>query len=206
MESRQEESRKPIISIDESTALDSRFSTLAFRLSHLTSPFTPHSSPIPSLTTLASRLSTLVVGLGNPLLGDDGAGWRVVEQIQAAQPGVEAELLSAGGLALMERLVGYERAIVVDAADLGETPTGQVRVFRLEDLPNPFAGHLGSSHETNLQTALELGRALGAHLPDEVWVVAIQSKAVYDFSERLSPEVEAAIPEATQKIIELLGN
>jgi hydrogenase maturation protease len=158
------------------------------------------------MTTLDSRLSTLVVALGNPLLGDDGVGWKVVERVQAERPEVEVDYLSEGGLGLMERLVGYDRAIVVDAINLPGVPTGQVRVFRLEELANPFVGHLGSSHETSLLTALELGRALGAHLPSEIWVVAVQAQAVYDFSESLSPEVAAAVPEAVSQTLRVFGD
>jgi hydrogenase maturation protease len=149
---------------------------------------------------------TIVIGLGNPLLGDDSVGWRVAESLrpQAAALGVEVDSLAVGGLSLMERMVGYQRAIVVDAINLGDAPTGAVRCFALESLPNPFAGHLGSSHETNLQTALQIGRELGAELPDEVTVVAIESPYVYDFTEELSPPVAAAVQQAAAAVIRLL--
>ena len=101
-----------------------------------------------------------MVGLGNPLLGDDGVGWHVAERLQQQPlpPGVEIDTLALGGIGLMERLIGYQRAIIIDALKTGHFPTGSVHSFRLDELENPFAGHLGSAHETNLQTALELGR------------------------------------------------
>ena len=141
------------------------------------------------------------------MLGDDGVGWRVAESLraQAAALGVEVDSLAVGGLSLMEHMVGYQRAIVVDAINLGDAPTGTVRCFALESLPNPFAGHLGSSHETNLQTALQIGRELGAELPEEVTVVAIESPYVYDFSEELSPPAAAAVPLAVAAVLELLN-
>ena len=149
---------------------------------------------------------TIIIGLGNPILGDDSLGWRVAESLRqsAAALGAEVETLAVGGLALMERMVGYQRAIVVDAICLGDAPTGTVRVIALDDLPNPFAGHLGSAHETNLQTALQIGRELGAELPAEVTVVAIESPYVYDFSEELSPAAAAAVPLAAKKVLDLL--
>jgi hydrogenase maturation protease len=150
---------------------------------------------------------TIVIGLGNPILGDDSLGWRVAESLRApaAALGVEVDSLAVGGLSLMERMVGYERAIVVDAIRLGDVPAGTVRTFPLENLPNPFAGHLGSSHETNLLTALQIGRELGAELPQEVTVVAIESPYVYDFTEELSPQAAAALPQAVAMVLSLLG-
>jgi Ni,Fe-hydrogenase maturation factor len=50
-----------------------------------------------------------------------------------------------------------------------------------------------------------MGRAMGAELPDEVLVVCIEADRVYDFSEELTPQVEAAIPEATQAVLDLLN-
>ncbi|HTX79911.1 MAG TPA: hydrogenase maturation protease [Longilinea sp.] len=149
---------------------------------------------------------TIIIGLGNPILGDDSLGWRVAESVraQAAALGAEVDSLALGGLALMERMIGYARAIVVDAIRLGDAPAGTVRVFALDELPDPFAGHLGSAHETNLQTALQIGRELGAALPAEVIVVAIESPYVYDFSEELSPAATAAVPLAAKKVLDLL--
>ncbi len=151
---------------------------------------------------------TIVVGLGNPMLGDDGVGCLVAEQLmqQPGLAGVEIESLAVGGLTLMEHMVGFERAIVVDSINLGDAPLGSVHSFALEELPNPFGGHLGSSHETNLQTALQIGRELGAALPAEVRVVAIASPYVYDFSDQLTPPVEAAVPQAVAAVLQLLGN
>ncbi len=115
-------------------------------------------------------------------------------------------MLAGGGLSLMERLVGYDRAILVDAIQGGKAP-GSVQVFPLEALENPSAGHLGSTHETNLLTALEIGRTLGAHLPPAgaVMVVAVEAQPVFEFSEELSPEVAKAVPEAVENVMNLLN-
>ncbi len=151
-------------------------------------------------------VKTLIVGLGNPILGDDGVGWRVAEQLnrQELPPGVEVDTLAYGGLSLMERLVGYQRAIIVDALATGKFPIGSVHVFPLETLDNPFLGHMGSAHEASLQTALEMGRALGEDLPEKVTVVAVESPYVYDLSDELSPQAAEAVPEAVRAVMELL--
>lgn len=148
---------------------------------------------------------TLVVGLGNPILGDDGLGWRVADSVRALEPNVEVDCLALGGLSLMERLVGYERVIIVDSIQTRDGRIGQVYRFALDALPDLSAGHTTAAHDTSLQTALRMGRAMGAQLPDEVQVVCVEAERVYDFSEELTPEVAAAIPEATQAVIDLLN-
>jgi len=146
---------------------------------------------------------TIIIGLGNPLLGDDGVGWRAAEQVRKLCE-VEVDCLSVGGLSLMERLVGYDRAILIDAITTGKQPTGSVSLYKLEDLPNLSAGHTGSTHDTSLQNALKLGQSMGVQLPTEVVVVGIEAQSVYEFSEVLSPPVAAAIPQAVQMVMELL--
>jgi hydrogenase maturation protease len=147
----------------------------------------------------------LVVGLGNPILGDDGVGWRVAEAVQCrvTSAGVEVDCCALGGLSLMERMVGYDRAIVIDALTLAQPP-GTVTRFRLEALPEACGGHSGAAHDTSLQTALRLGRALGAHLPEDVVVIGVAADRVYDFDEALTPAVAAAVPEAARAVLQII--
>jgi len=150
-------------------------------------------------------MKTLIIGLGNPILGDDGVGWAVAEKL-IPLTNTEIEKLSLGGLSLMERISGYERVILIDALQTGKMPIGTVSVFPLKELPNPFSGHSASAHDTSLLTALETGRRLGVPLPneDEIMVVAIEAENVYDFSEELSPAIARAIPIAVEKVKALL--
>ena len=171
-------------------------------------------------------MKTLIIGLGNPILGDDGVGWKVVEQLSAqfgvalgeefptlnpstpsagqAVKRLTLDCAALGGLSLMERLVGCQRAILVDSMETGQSPEGSVQVIPLEALPNPSAGHSASAHDTSLITALATGRKMGLELPVSVTVVAIEAKNVYDFSEELSPPVAAAVPVAVQAVLSLL--
>ncbi len=151
-------------------------------------------------------MKTILIGLGNPILGDDGAGWRVVEMVkkQVDLQDLEIDLLAAGGIRLMEALVGFERAIIVDALCTGQYPVGSVRSFPLEALVTPFAGHLGSLHDADLVTAMQVGRSMGLKLPEEVLVVGIEIKNVFDFSERLSKAVDKSVPEAVELVLGIL--
>ena len=112
-------------------------------------------------------MKTLIVGLGNPILGDDGVGWKVAEEVCKNLPKdmpVEVECISLGGIGLMEHLIGYDRAIMVDAFEM-DAPIGSISVLKLSQLPNYSAFHITSAHDTSLQKAMELGREMGAHLP-----------------------------------------
>jgi hydrogenase maturation protease len=153
-------------------------------------------------------VNTILIGLGNPILSDDGVGWKITQQIQQRSDfpsDVKVEYLSLGGISLMESLVGYERAILVDSLVTKIHPTGTILRFPIEELPDRSINHTFSAHDTSLQNALKIGRSLGAQLPDEITVVAVEVKNIYDFSEQLSPEVEAAIPTAVQIIMDILG-
>ena len=104
--------------------------------------------------------STLVLGLGNPILGDDGVGWRAAEAFRTqweagirsgfpssmlpseAQIAVEVDFLSVGGLSLMERMIGYWRVILIDAALTRQRHIGEVSCFPIEQLPPITQGHL----------------------------------------------------------------
>lgn len=151
---------------------------------------------------------TLVLGLGNPILGDDGVGWRVVEEVARLTGGqagsVELDYVAQGGLSLMERMIGYRRVILVDAILTGRAPLGTVHRFPLEALPPDVCTHSGSTHDTSLQNALRVGRAMGAQLPDTILIVGVEARSVFDFSEELSPEIAAAVPHAVRYVIQSL--
>ena len=155
---------------------------------------------------MMTQAKTLVVGLGNPILGDDGVGWRVADEIarQLLESSVEIDKLALGGLSLMERLVGYDRVIIVDAIQTQGGRIGDVYWLDLRDLPDRAAGHTTAVHDTSLQTALQLGRQMGASLPDDVQIVGIEADRVYEFSEELTPAVATAVPQAVQVVLNLL--
>ncbi len=157
------------------------------------------------------RMKTIIIGLGNPILGDDGVGWRVAELVKQsidassrAAPDLEVDFLALGGISLMERMVGFDRAIVIDALTTGANPIGSVFHFPIEALPNLSADHITAVHDTSLPTALQLGRSMGAHLPDNIDIVGIETVSVFDFSEQLSPPIAQAVPQAVNLVLELI--
>lgn len=151
-------------------------------------------------------MSVIVIGLGNPILGDDGIGWVVADHIRSYLPEIEVDCLGLGGLSLMERLIGYDHAIIIDAIVTGNQPLGTVSYFTLDKLPNFATGHTTSAHDTSLQTAMDVGRAMGSKLPlpKNIWLVTVESKNVYEFSEELAKPVSEAIPTAIETVLAIL--
>jgi hydrogenase maturation protease len=117
---------------------------------------------------------------------------------------VDIEFLSIGGLGLMEHLIGYRRAVLVDAITSGRAACGTVSRFPLEALPDPRCGHSSSAHDVSLRNALLAGRAAGAQLPEQITVVAIEIEPCNEFSEDLTPPVAAAVPDAVRMVLEVL--
>ena len=151
-------------------------------------------------------MKTIVIGLGNPILGDDGVGWKVAEEVKqqlAPDSPVEVEFLSLGGISLMEHLIGYERAILIDAVT-SDQEKGSIIVSNLNEMPDYSAFHVTSAHDTSLHNALKLGKEMGAKLPAEVIIVGIATDHIYNFSEKLSPLVLISIPKAIKIVINLL--
>jgi hydrogenase maturation protease len=155
----------------------------------------------------------LVLGLGNPILGDDGVGWHAAEAVSRNMAAgrrttgsrVEVDCAALGGLRLMERMLGYDRVILIDSIETHEGSEGRLQVLSLEELPDPCAGHTASAHDASLRTALEMARALGAAVPSRVDVVAVEVRNVYRFSERLSEPVLQRMPRLVEAVFDLLA-
>jgi hydrogenase maturation protease len=155
-------------------------------------------------------VNTLILGLGNPILSDDGVGIyvaRLLAERLKDRPSVAVSEACVGGLRLLEMINGYERLILVDAI---QTVGGQPgAIYRLT--PNDFADprraaslHSGCSHDMDLFTALEFGRQVGMAMPKEMVIIAIEAQDVITFGESCTPEIEAAIPKAAEAALEEL--
>lgn len=149
--------------------------------------------------------STLVIGLGNPILGDDGVGWRVAEKVREAvdDPEVDVLCLSLGGLALMEHLAGYRRAVIVDAMTTGAAP-GSLHRFSARELDELGAQHTASVHDLSLRSALAFGRQMGLDLPEDIRVVGVEARPEFEFGDSLGEAVSRALPEAVAAVLDAL--
>lgn len=145
--------------------------------------------------------NTLVLSLGNPLRGDDGVGTAVLTML-AAYPIIPPEVvLQDGGTPGLETVLlleGYEKVIIIDAADMGLSP-GEWRRFSSAKLAAQEANLKGTLHQAGLAEALELAEALGM-LPDEVVVYGVQPTEI-GWEPGLSAVVETTVGEVCKAIL-----
>ncbi|MCB1505301.1 MAG: hydrogenase maturation protease [Hyphomicrobiaceae bacterium] len=132
----------------------------------------------------------LVIGIGNPLAGDDAAGRLVARQLAART--VEFDVAEADGEAtrLMSLLGGRKRVVIVDACRSG-APVGTVLKFEAHERPLPVDLSTLSSHGVGLAEAIEFARMLGG-LPQHCTVYAIEG-ACFDLGQMVSQPVLASV-------------
>lgn len=156
-------------------------------------------------------MKTLVIGLGNPILTDDGVGVIVAYKVQEALAGknnrdVTVTEACVGGLRLMEMMEGYDRVILIDAIMGKQGSPGSVYKMTMDDLQRISpTQHSASSHDTTLVTALDAGRALGLHLPEDIRIFAIEVSNILDFNENPTAAVAAVIPDVTTAVLHELN-
>ena len=149
----------------------------------------------------SSVRSTVIIGLGNPVLSDDSVGLRIAAQLRrrlSGRSGFTTVELYSGGLWLMEAMARHDRAIVIDAMVSGGV-AGAIYRLGLQDLPQTRTAD--STHDASLPVALELGRAAGLQLPADVQIWAVEAADVETFSEQLTAEVERAVPQVVDQVL-----
>lgn len=148
---------------------------------------------------------TVVLGVGNTLLSDEGVGVHVVEQLRRTHPELSSvEFLDGGTLSftLAGPLAEADQLIIIDAAELKAAP-GTVTLFENEAMDDYLTrGKRRSVHEVSLVDLLAIAR-LTDTLPSRRALIGIQPLAV-EWGESPSAEVAAAIPTACAMALELL--
>jgi hydrogenase maturation protease len=142
-----------------------------------------------------------VLGCGNVLVGDDGVGIRVIERLQAMElpPNVEAIDAGVGGIAILAWIEDADKAIIIDAVQTGNEPPGTVYRFTDKELP-PSGMFMLSLHDLNLVDTLNVGR-LVQRMPEEIVIIGVEVRRVAEFTDELTPEVEAAMDEVIDLVL-----
>lgn len=136
-----------------------------------------------------------VLGIGNPLMGDDGVGIALLEELMSLDPEPDIEYVDGGtiGLSLLPIVLDAGSLLVLDAV-AGATP-GTIVHLSGDQLPRLLRMKL-SPHQVGLLDVLASARLLGSE-PTRITVVGIAPKFV-DLRLGLSPEVQAAVPQALE--------
>jgi hydrogenase maturation protease len=146
-------------------------------------------------------LKTLILGLGNPYLCDDSAGLKVIKLLEKrlSNPDITLNETSLAGINLLDYLVGYDKAIIVDAIT---TPDGKPGcIYRLTPEEFDTTCHTTSSHDIGVIAAIELGKRLELAMPKTIEIIGIESADVSTLTENCTPDIDAAIQKAAEMII-----
>ena len=145
-------------------------------------------------------MKILVLGVGNPILSDDGVGIHVARALKEKKlTGVVVEELAASGLELLDMVVGHDEVIIVDAIQTQDGKPGDF--YQLEEKDFEKSIHGSSPHGINIATALALGRKIVPEkMPKKVLFVAIEADDIVNVSEKLTENVQKAVP----RVLELI--
>jgi hydrogenase maturation protease len=143
---------------------------------------------------------TVIIGVGNLLLKDEGVGVHVVQELRKKRLPSTVEVHDGGvaGIGLLDFFPGASKVLLIDAADMNLTAGALVR-FTPEEVAGRIEGPRFSAHDIGLLEVLELARALDQS-PPQVVIFGIQPKEI-SWGTELSPEVQAAIPKVTDLIL-----
>jgi hydrogenase maturation protease len=150
-------------------------------------------------------MSTRIIGLGNSILTDDGAGIYAAREVgrrlaEAGRPaGVDILEAEVAGFALMEMMAGWERVILIDSIQFDGLKPGTVIRIEPEDLHTSL--RIRSVHDIDLPTVLELGRRLGLDMPANLTIFGIQVEDPFTFGELLTEAAERGKDEAVDLVL-----
>lgn len=144
----------------------------------------------------------MIIGIGNPYLQDDRAGLVVAKRLSRQLPTCPTECIYSAGLEIIDKVRGYERAIIVDACRLGYAP-GVISEVSMDDILTSRPPI--NSHTVALGSALKTGYAcFPGEMPKDIRIFLIEVKELEEFNLLMSPEVEQSVDKVVNAIKTLL--
>jgi hydrogenase maturation protease len=143
---------------------------------------------------------TLVLGLGNDILADDGVGLHAVRELQrelGGHPAIDFRETTEMGLALLDLITGYSRVLIVDSIQTGKAKPGQVHELDAHSL-RLLAGR--TPHFLGVGETLALGRQLGLAMPSEVSIFAVEVADPFTLGTAMTPALVEALPAVVRLI------
>ena len=148
-------------------------------------------------------MKTLIFGLGNTILSDDGVGIRIAQELRKKLNPQDFDVKegSIAGIALLDEISDYDRIIIIDSIlESGKTPEpGKLHKIKLENFS--ACTHLASFHNVNLATVIELGKRMGYKIPEKIDIYAVEIEDNKTFSEELTPKVKEKLQNIVEEIL-----
>jgi hydrogenase maturation protease len=144
-------------------------------------------------------MKTMILGVGNQILGDDGVGVHVANELKKhiQNPNITIDEAITGGMNLLDLILGYDKVIIIDAVKSEVGEDGEVKRIPLNDFSTM---HSCNPHDVSLTEAIEMARKLGeTRIPKEIIVIGILMKQIpCEFGEKLSKNIAPAVPKAVK--------
>jgi hydrogenase maturation protease len=150
-----------------------------------------------------------IIGIGNLLMGDDGIGIHVVEELienrQMSIPqGVEIYDGMTDSLLVLEQMEGADKAIIIDACDMSpKDPPGSIRKFKFtfdKDKEEGFESFNLSLHDFDFLNTIRISKDTH-ELPEEIIIIGVKPESI-TYGMKLSKRLEKAVPEIIKNIFE----
>jgi hydrogenase maturation protease len=145
-------------------------------------------------------MSTLVLGIGNPILTDDGVGINIAQKLKEERPELEVMETSQAGFVLLDLVNGYDKLIIVDSIKTEQGDPGELYKLDMADLK--ASTETSCSHGVDIATAFELGRGMGYKVPEDISLYAVEIKDNSTFGEECTEEVGEKVGPIAKQIIE----
>ena len=152
-------------------------------------------------------MKTLVLGIGNSILGDDGVGVRVAQELagKIKNDNIDVRDVGIDGLNLLDLILGYDKLIVIDAVLTEREKVGEVYRFKPENVYDPSRSAI-SPHHFNLSTTIEIGKKLfPGRMPEEVIAFAVGTEEATMVTEEMTGRVKDALPIVVNLVLEELN-
>ncbi|MDI6773960.1 MAG: hydrogenase maturation protease [Verrucomicrobiota bacterium] len=149
---------------------------------------------------MSQRAETVVIGLGNLLMGDEGVGIRIIRKLaeqEEQSPDTEFVEAGAAGMGIVHALAGRKKAVIIDCARMGERPGAMLR-FAPRDVASRKAQSAYSLHEGDILQAIELSARLG-ECPASVVIFGVEPVDLGP-GDRLSPALNARLDSYVRRV------
>ncbi len=152
-------------------------------------------------------MRTLVLGIGNSILGDDGVGVHVAQELARIikDENIDVRDVSVDGLNLFDFIIGYDKLVVIDAIVTDDGKIGEIYRLKPEYVCDPSRSAI-SPHHFNLATTIEIGKRLFPNeMPEEIVVFAVGTRKIAIVTEEMTGKVKEAIPLAINLVLQEIG-
>ncbi len=151
-------------------------------------------------------MRSIIIGLGNPIVGDDAIAIKVMEHIRDTfSPIKNTKILadiSIAGLGIVELIRGYESVILVDSIQTGNNSVGTVIQLKPEEFS--LALHTSHYHNIDLFTALEFSNQMYDDVPKDIKIIGIEIINPMEFSDELSLELQNKFEEIVNQVYQII--